>query len=1367
MPRGFDVDLAQWRTALGLQQERLGLMVQGLEVVASVAAEERDARDTLLRTRSAASDQSQRSRPHVAAPPPSLVSGRRRPAPTSPVRDKGDAAGADCRSAGAAEAGDPAADPRCDLSQRQCARCRRYFGMLLRPHWCRCCGRTICRDCSAERLSWLKLKHPRNACRQCAAPPAHPSHRRATTHVVVEGSTSLEGDASVLCIISSLASRADCLLTEICPCSGALMHDPRPGHGVFADEVAALQALRSRLVVRQEVRCAALLGYALGGGAAHLCVATAVRPTAMLPCGSRVYTVTAAQWLRVQVAYPPHKGWGPQVADLLADFPLAGRHFYCDAGVGDLLTTPYTPPNLQRQGPGGGGVGAEFRWNAALAAPFNDAALSELCPVLLQGLAKMSTLPCGLHVILLARKSSKHPGTRYTARGIDAEGAAANEVECELIMWRREGAAQPRSGAASRPSPRQGAAPRSGHGGPAGQGPAAQAEPGRGAAPAARGPSRRECLMNVLLGDHGDSSEGSESPKAAAGGCSPCPESAPPSAAETPPPEARSDQCSLLQCDEGDPDGDWVDVDAGDLPPPDAAGAALPDPGAAEAEAAAAGQPWRVRWASHLWRRGSVPLRWASSLVSPMGVGQAGIVLDPEAPQKGSDRYWAGLAAHLNAWPGLAKGEGGEIQVTLSCLLQVSPEAPEFALNEALGNLVSTMKQSLSSPRLRGARGVRVRPELSRFDWHGAAGRLGNNGATAAAWNQMDAFLSKYGFASGDAERIEGQQQGMTRVNCTDSLDRTNIFCFLMALYLAGVMRASVCGGPTAGDPTQWKGSECARSALGGALVDALAELFLSCGDVLAQLYTGTPASHADAIRAFSDRAPRAVYGDAVLGILRRYQNVMNDARRDAALRCFLGRAPPLCHPPRAVCTPPAAVARVMGHQPALHVPGQLLCGAGDAVWVTAPEDRSVRLDIALGRPAVVSAVAVRIRWGPGGCPPPGRATVSCGQLLSHTERTHDEELPRARDGTWLFLQLQRAVRCRVVSIALHAAQGAEQRGISVGALRVLGTLLMPLVSTLQPSLASATETLNVLTWPGAACVDAQPLQAGDSAEELLEGHPHAGGAGWDPGVGTARLTFALPSALASAERLVVAAGAAETGEDQQGMFEVGFSAGPTTEALSPLLQAPARLGYSAEIEPQLAPGAAEGARFLAVHVVSRGGCRPRLRALQLYGTAECSARGAAPPPVPLPPTSKVDGSLAVTGGGTCGAFPLRPAVRTARSTQRERSETGGSVVLVLAQPEMVAGLRLSPAHAGGDMQAQVRQLRVAVARGPTVEDAVAISSEQLSVPLVAPNTPLELLLKQPQQGSLVIIDVTSCYGEAAAAAELGKVSVLRVDSVQ
>ena len=43
-----------------------------------------------------------------------------------------------------------------------------------------------------------------------------------------------------------------------------------------------------------------------------------------------------------------------------------------------------------------------------------------------------------VHVCIVYRRSSKHPGTRYLSRGLNEKAGAGNEYEVEQIVYRKQ-----------------------------------------------------------------------------------------------------------------------------------------------------------------------------------------------------------------------------------------------------------------------------------------------------------------------------------------------------------------------------------------------------------------------------------------------------------------------------------------------------------------------------------------------------------------------------------------------------------------------------------------------------------------------------------------------------------------------------------------------------------------------------------------------------------------------------------------------------------------------------------------------------------------------------------------------------------------
>jgi hypothetical protein len=117
--------------------------------------------------------------------------------------------------------------------------------------------------------------------------------------------------------------------------------------------------------------------------------------------------------------------------EMLNEFPLDGYHYFCETVD---ITRPF-PSSHPVSSPSW-----EYVWNYYLTQPFRDAGLPCLAPQLLQGMAESRTLP-DIHgnvfdIILFARRSRLHAGTRYKARGLNSMAGPANEIECEQIVLR-------------------------------------------------------------------------------------------------------------------------------------------------------------------------------------------------------------------------------------------------------------------------------------------------------------------------------------------------------------------------------------------------------------------------------------------------------------------------------------------------------------------------------------------------------------------------------------------------------------------------------------------------------------------------------------------------------------------------------------------------------------------------------------------------------------------------------------------------------------------------------------------------------------------------------------------------------------------
>lgn len=212
--------------------------------------------------------------------------------------------------------------------------------------------------------------------------------------------------------------------------------------------------------------------------------------------------------------------------------------------------------------------------------------------------------------------------------------------------------------------------------------------------------------------------------------------------------------------------------------PPDAA--ALP-PGEPDA-------PPLQHWASCVWRRGTVPIRWGAEIKST--VGEAELYVAARDPYAGTADYFSRIAS-LYTPPESAEAEGvssseGGVAITCVNLLRSGLRAPELLLTEHFHEGARRVRRALPSLPLR----------VLNFDWHAAVKGLGDAAAVEGLWAQLAAACAAAGVTRGVSaaggvgaggparHEVLSWQRGVVRYNCADSLDRTNLASFFGAAQL-------------------------------------------------------------------------------------------------------------------------------------------------------------------------------------------------------------------------------------------------------------------------------------------------------------------------------------------------------------------------------------------------------------------------------------------------------------------------------------------------------------------------------------------------------------------------------------------------------
>eukprot|EP01062_Namystynia_karyoxenos_P073322 TRINITY_DN70124_c0_g1_i1.p1 TRINITY_DN70124_c0_g1~~TRINITY_DN70124_c0_g1_i1.p1 ORF type:complete len:1598 (+),score=505.70 TRINITY_DN70124_c0_g1_i1:362-4795(+) len=600
------------------------------------------------------------------------------------------------------------------------------------------------------------------------------------------------------------------------------------------------------------------------------------------------------------------------------------------------------------------------------------------------------------------------------------------------------------------------------------------------------------------------------------------------------------------------------------------------------------------------------------------------------------------------------------------------------------------------------------------------------------------------------------RQPALLRINCVDSLDRTNLAGFFMALQLAAEMARRLCGDDGGSFSAVDKELAEVRRILGEDMVDALAGAFLVNGDTCSLLYTNTPATHTEAIRECSPRLGKAI-SNATLSIMRRYQNTVVDSTRHDTILAFLGRRGPASGAGQeleVLTSPLAAVVRSPEHVDAPAGATPLLCSPakGGDLWA-APAGSEPQLIIALPAPAHVREVALCFRRDPAGGDAgyPAAFTVCTGSHLDTLQPVLlDAVIPRAPDATWLGFDAARRRRrsapigedeqgspgggaqpVRFVRISFARAL-LPRHSLIFGGIRVLGHFAHR--DSPQPPAAAPAAQESLARWPWAGFAEQVAAAEGAmSAEGLLQGHPEHGGEWRGAGPGAQRLVICI-AAEAQVDAVSVSAAAP---------CSVTARFGGSAASAGALDDPRVTEGPLAGDLPVLGEGTADGSTpcVLTAQQPSAG----RVLVLELAPqtpdgvvalreVAVDGVRVSPPTRLPrLPPASKL------------GCEALRRNLGRTVASGTDEEMLGAHFVAIHDTASSIAGVRI--VSCGAESQAAGLSIGVAEASGvreipcEQARTAQVGHVEEFAVPRCPAGTPLDFLLRFPARGTLARIE--------------------------
>lgn len=201
-----------------------------------------------------------------------------------------------------------------------------------------------------------------------------------------------------------------------------------------------------------------------------------------------------------------------------------------------------------------------------------------------------------------------------------------------------------------------------------------------------------------------------------------------------------------------------------------------------------------VAFASHVWRRGSVPIWWGVDIKNT--VGEAEIWVKPDDAYNETARYFRRLTRQYGVPPSTPpngrgeaeEGGSGEIsgrpfESICINLLRCAPGKSELKLSEGFQKGIRAARHKVKHTDLR----------ILNFDWHANVKGLGEEGAIEGLWSILQNVFHDQSLSAGaldlgapeDGSRtvrfrvdVTQRQNQVLRYNCADSLDRTNVASF-------------------------------------------------------------------------------------------------------------------------------------------------------------------------------------------------------------------------------------------------------------------------------------------------------------------------------------------------------------------------------------------------------------------------------------------------------------------------------------------------------------------------------------------------------------------------------------------------------------
>ncbi|KAG2375030.1 hypothetical protein C9374_010034 [Naegleria lovaniensis] len=446
---------------------------------------------------------------------------------------------------------------------------------------------------------------------------------------------------------------------------------------------------------------------------------------------------------------------------------------------------------------------------------------------------------------------------------------------------------------------------------------------------------------------------------------------------------------------------------------------------------------WRVyngtvMFSTFVWRRGTVPIHWRSEINN--AVQDANIVIS-DRPYENIDIYYKRIVERYHNLP-----------ITIINLLRVKEVHPEE------GNLTYHFRESLKVVKKLMAID---QLEMIEFDWHTIHKQEGVDKGVKRLWELVSPKLRAAGVTTGIMRvsshgtvvdmKLWKKQNGILRVNCADSLDRTNLICFFNSIQVIAEqcrqLGVSLCD-PSCDFSESWKSLNYSlqqvREQFDPILLLKLAEIYVNVGDVCATLYTNTVAMHTSPMREFAQHLGAAPNNTKLI-VERRIQNVLKDKIRQQQYEMFLGLNLAKYFPSHIVNTKHGEI-RYISHYPTFifkSVPKEieyntteeraLIRSGFSHQWICPRDFDFIEVQIYLPFYCRVTELALTIKHGLNDATSPSKMDVFVGTHIDDCLMGFQElNIPRCEDGTKLLYTLPPQISGIPENSSLYDFEGSD-----------------------------------------------------------------------------------------------------------------------------------------------------------------------------------------------------------------------------------------------------------------------------------------------------------------------------------------------------